>query len=126
RWTRKKPTAGASTPMTTPAPKASRMNSWLSMGVGGVVPALGQVGRCAVEGDPAADEEQPLGDVLDRAELVRDVQDRDAELPMQTCEQRRERVLRIRVHARRRFVEDQEARLGRDRLGDERPLLLSA
>src|SRR6185436_5566951 len=70
RWTRKKPTAGASTPTTAPAPNASRMNSWSSMKVGGVVPEVGQVGGAAVKGDPAPDEQQPLGDVLDRTELV--------------------------------------------------------
>ena len=112
--------------MTAPAPNASRMNSWSSMGVGGVVPALGQVGRAAVEGDAAADEQQPLGDVLDRAELVRDVEDGDAQLPVQPREQRRERILRVGVDAGGRLVEDQQPRLCGDRLSDEGALLLAA
>ena len=40
----------------------------------------GQLGRRAVEDDAAADEHEPLDDVLDGPELVRDVEDRDAEL----------------------------------------------
>ena len=89
------------------------MNSWLSMGVGGVVPALGQIGRAAVELDPAADEQQPLGDVLDRAELVRDVEDRSRRSSrVEPGEQSGERVLRVGVDAGGRLVEDQEPRLG--------------
>src|SRR4051794_33730524 len=126
RWTRKKPTAGASTPTTAPAPKASLMNSWSSMRVGGVVPALGQVVRVAVELDPAPDEEQPLRDVLDRAELVRDVEDGDVELAVQSGEQCGERLLRVGVDTGRRLVEDQQPRLRGDRLRDEGALLLPA
>src|SRR5436309_11680612 len=87
RWTRKNPTAGASNPTTMPAPNASRMNSRSSMDVRGVVPDTGQVRRRPVEDDLAADEHDPLDEVLDRAELVRDVQDRHLELAPEALEQ---------------------------------------
>ena len=77
RWTRKKPTAGASRPTIAPAANASRMNSRSSMGVGGVVPDAREVLRRAVEDDAAADEHEPLDEALDRSELVRDVEDGD-------------------------------------------------
>src|SRR5215211_6913302 len=83
RWTRKKPTAGASTPTTAPAAKASRMNSDSNMDVRGVVPQPRQRGRRSVEDDAAADEDEPLDVALYRAELVRDVQDGNRQLPME-------------------------------------------
>ena len=64
--------------------------------------------------------------MLDRAELVRDVEDGDAELAVEAREQRGERLLGVGVDAGGRLVEDQQPRLGRDRLGDEGPLLLAA
>src|SRR5919204_3804350 len=99
RWTRKKPTAGARSPTTMPAPNASRMNSRSSMDVGGVVPDTGQVSWGPVEDDLLAHEHDPLDEVLDGAELVRDVQDRHAELAVQPLEQRSERLLRLDVDA---------------------------
>ena len=68
------------------------MNSRSSIGavhVGRVVPERGELGGRAVEDDPAADEDEPRDDVLDGAELVRDVEDRDAELGAQLGEQQR-------------------------------------
>ena len=56
------------------------MNSLSSMDVRRVVPDAGEVVRRAVEDDRPPDEHEPLDEVLDRAELVRDVDDRDAEL----------------------------------------------
>src|SRR5262245_17172229 len=112
RWTRKNPTAGARTPTTAPAPKARRMNSCSSMRVRGVVPQLGQVAGAAVERDPAADEQQALRDVLDRAELVRDVEDGDLQLVVERGEQGGKRLLRVGVDSGRRLVEDQQARPG--------------
>ena len=91
------------------------------------MPALGEIGRAAVEDDPAADEQEPLDDVLDRAELVRDV--RGSSRRSSRCssgEQRGERLLGVHVDAGRRLVEDQEPRLGGERLGDEGTLLLAA
>src|SRR5262245_51934593 len=87
RWTRKKPTAGASTPITAPAAKASRMNSNSNMHVRGVVPDAGQPARCAVEDDPPVDEHQPLDVALHGAELVRDVEDRHRQLLVQRSEE---------------------------------------
>src|SRR3954453_2689825 len=92
RSTRKNPTAGARSPTTAPVASASRMNSRSSMVtvivvVGRVVPHAGEPTRRAVVDDPAADEHDPVDDVLDRAELVRDVEDRDAELPPQRLEE---------------------------------------
>ena len=75
---------------------------------------------------PPAHEQQPLGHVLDCAELVRDVEDRHAKLAVEPDEQGGQRLLRVCVDAGGRLVEDQEARLGRDRLGDEGALLLAA
>src|SRR4051794_20774207 len=116
RCTRKKPTTGASTPTIAPAANASRMNSRSSMGVGGVVPDAGQARRRPVEDDRLAHEHEPLDEVLDRAELVRDVEDRHTELVVEAVEQRRERLLRLDVDAGRRLVEHEQARLRRERL----------
>src|SRR6476619_6747383 len=86
RSTRKNPTAGASSPTTAPVASARRMNSRSSMVmavivlVGRVVPDAGKPARRAVVNDPTADEHDSVDDVLDRPELVRDVEDRDAEV----------------------------------------------
>src|SRR3954454_23418959 len=77
RWTRKKPTDGASTPTIAPAANASRMNSRSSMRVRRVVPDARQVRRRPVEDDPLAHEHEAFDEALDRPELVRDVEDRD-------------------------------------------------
>src|SRR5690242_21405799 len=119
RWTRKNPTVGASTPTIAPTPNASRMNSRSSMLVRRVVPDARKVVRRAVEDNRAADEDEPLDEPLDGSELVGDVQDGDAELAVQLREKRRQRLLGLRVDAGGRLVEDEEAGLGRERLGDE-------
>src|SRR5215211_3715218 len=80
RCTRKKPTAGARRPTIAPAANARRMNSLPSMRVRRVVPNGRQLRRAAVEDDGAAHEHHALDVALDRPELVRDVDDRDAEL----------------------------------------------
>jgi putative DNA primase/helicase len=67
------------------------------MCVRGVVPERGQGFRGPVEHNPLSNKHQPLHDLLDRAELVRDVQNRDAELAVQPLEQLRERFLRRHV-----------------------------
>src|SRR6187200_3395062 len=79
RWTRKNPTAGASTPTTAPVANAIRMKSASRMNMGRVVPVGRELGGRAVEDDPATDEDHALDEALDRPELVRDVEDRDAE-----------------------------------------------
>ena len=91
--------------------------------MGRVVPHAGEPARRAVVDDPAADEHDPVDDVLDRAELVRDVEDRDAEVRAQRLEQEPERLLRGGVDTRRRLVEREQRRLGGERLRDQRPLL---
>ena len=53
------------------------------MGVRGVVPQGRELRRASVEDDPAADEDEPRDDVLHRAELVGDVEDRHPELVAQ-------------------------------------------
>src|ERR671931_171965 len=120
RWTRKKPTTGASSPTIAPAAKASRMN------LRGVVPHAGQGRRRPVEDDSLADEHQPFDDLLDRAELVRDVEDGDTELAVEVCEQLRERFLRLHVDTGGGFVQREQLRAGDDRLRDESTLLLAA
>src|ERR671937_2358828 len=126
RWTRKKPTAGARSSTTMPAPNASRMNSRSSMCVRGVMPEIWEFGGRSVEDDLAAHEHDPLNESLDRAELVGDVQDGDVEVAVELLEQRGERLLRLDIDPSRRLVEDEELRIGRQRLRDERALLLSA
>src|SRR5262245_52176190 len=103
RSTRKNPTAGARTPTTAPVASARRMNSRSSMlvtelvDVGRVVPDTGESRRWAVVDDAAADEDDPVDDVLDRAELVRDVEDRDPEALAELLEEEPERLLRCGV-----------------------------
>src|SRR5215211_9534831 len=126
RWTRKNPTAGASTPTTAPAANARRMKSASKMDMRGVVPGAGERRGCAVEDDRAADEHEPLDEALDGAELVRHEQDRHAKVAVQVLEQLREGLLSVDVHSRCGFVQHDQVRAGRKRLRDERTLLLPA
>src|SRR5215468_7793719 len=126
RWTRKKPTAGARTPTTAPAPKARRMNSLWNMDVSGVVPEPGKLVGRAVEDDRPTDEDEALDVVLDGSELVRHVDDRHSELAVQVGEETCDRLLGLRVNSGRRLVENEERRLRCERLRDERPLLHAA
>src|SRR5215218_5445544 len=126
RWTRKNPTAGASTPTTAPVANASRMKSASKMDMRRVVPRSREARRVAVEDDLAAHEHEPLDEALDGAELVRDEQDRHREVAVELCEQFRERLLRVDVDACGRLVEHEQVRLGGERLGDQRTLLLAA
>ena len=61
--------------------------------------------------------------MLDRPELVRDVEDRDAELGPELAEERGERLLRLDVDAGGRLVECEQRGLRGERARDERPLL---
>src|SRR5262245_19874323 len=126
RWTRKKPTAGARTPITAPTAKARRMNSESSMDVRGVVPDARELGRRPVEDDRAAYEHEALDVVLDRAELVRDVEDSDPEVGVEPRQELAERLLALRVDAGRRLVEREQPWFARERLRDQRALLLAA
>jgi hypothetical protein len=96
------------------------------MGVRGVVPHARQVTGRPVEHDSPAHEQQPLDVALDRAELVGDVEDRDAQLAVEAVEKLRECLLGLDVDARRGLVEDEYRGFGGKRLRDEGPLLLSA
>ena len=96
------------------------------MDVRRVVPGSGQLAGRAVEEDSAADEHEPLDEALDGAELMGDVEDGHAQLLVEPREQVRERLLRAGVDTSRRLVEDEQRRLARKRLGDERALLLAA
>ena len=58
-----------------------------------VVPESRQLFRRAVEDDALAHEHDPLHHVLDGAELMRDVEGRDAELVAQPLQQLAERLL---------------------------------
>src|SRR4029079_6002199 len=111
RWTRKNPTAGASTPTTAPVAKAIRMKSASRMNMGRVVPVGGKLRGRAVVDDPAADEDDALDEARDPTELLRDVEDGDAERRMQFAEERAESLLRVDVHPGGRLVEDEELRL---------------
>ena len=64
--------------------------------------------------------------MLDGSELVRDVQDGHAELPVQPGEQGCEGLLRRDVDSGRGLVEDEQLRVAGERLGHERALLLAS
>src|SRR6187200_1711341 len=125
RWTRKNPTAGASTPTTAPVANAIRMKSASRMDMRRVVPVGRELGGRAVEDDPAADEDDTLDEPFHRAELVRDVENRDAESLVQPAEKRAESLLRVDVDTGGRLVENEELRLAGERLRDEGALLLA-
>src|SRR2546422_10504954 len=126
RWTRKKPTAGASTPTIAPDANASRMKSASRMDMGRVVPGGREGARLSVEDNLAANEDEALDETLDGAELVRDEEDRHAELAVKLVEQGGEGLLRADVDACSWLVEDEELGLSGERLGDEGALLLTA
>ena len=79
--------------------------------------------RPTVEHDRPTHEDEALDVVLDGAELVRDVDDRDAELTVERRQQLGERLLRLGVDAGGRLVEHEQRRLAGQRLRDERALL---
>ena len=91
------------------------------------MPGAGERARRPVEDDPAAHEHEPLDDVLDRAELVRDVE--RSSRHARACRRASSAASAscgVGVDARGRLVEDEERRLAGERLRDERPLLLAA
>ncbi len=96
------------------------------MGVRRVVPASRERARRAVEDDRSSHEHKALDEVLHDAELVGDVQNRHAELPVEAGEQVSERFLPLGIDAGRRLVEDEQVGLAGERLRHEGPLLLAA
>jgi hypothetical protein len=96
------------------------------MDMGWVVQAGRKLDGAAVEDDPAADENHALNEPLDGAELVRDVDDRHAELLVELAQKGRERLLGIDVDPGRRLVENEKVRLACERLRDVGALLLSS
>ena len=90
------------------------------------MPATGEISRPAVEHDASADKDEALDDGLDGAELVRDIEDRDAELLVELRKEPGKRFLGVDVHPGRGLVEHQERRLACERLRDEGSLLLPA
>src|SRR4051794_25604522 len=124
RWTRKKPTAGASRPTTTPATSASRMNSRSRMCMGWVVPGCRELGGRSVELDAATHHDQAVGVRLNRAELMGDEEHRHAEVAAQLFDQLGQSGLRVGVNPGGGLVEDEQLRRTRERLGDEGPLAL--
>ena len=72
------------------------------------MPHAWEIAGRPVEDDRAAHEHEAANDVLDGAELVRDVQDRDTEIAPQLVEEDAERSLRLGVDTRRRLVEGKE------------------
>ena len=75
--------------------------------MGWVVPVGGELGRRAIEDDSAADENDALDKPFHRAELVRDVEDRDAESLVQPAEKRAESLLGVDVDTGGRLVENE-------------------
>jgi hypothetical protein len=96
------------------------------MDVRGVVPDARKLGRRSVEDDRPAHEHQALDVALDRAELVRDVENRHAEVGMEPCEELAERLLALRIDPGSRLVEREQPGTARERLRYQRPLLLAA
>jgi hypothetical protein len=96
------------------------------MDMGWVVPEAREGGGGTVEDDAAADEHESLHEPLDGAELVRDVEDRGAELDVKLLEQLGEGLLRFHVDTGGRLVEDDEVRLPRQGLRDVGALALPA
>ena len=94
--------------------------------MGWVVPVGRELGGRSVEDDPAPHEHDPLDEAFDGTELVRDVEDGDPERLVQLAEEGAEGLLCVDVDAGCRLVEDEELRLARERLCDERALLLPA
>src|SRR5260370_22740872 len=67
-----------------------------------------------------------VGDVLDHAHLVRDQDDRHAQRAVDLAQQRKDRLRRLRIERRRRFVAQQHARPARKGARDPDALRLTA
>ena len=103
-----------------------RMKSASRMDMGRVVPVGGSSRAGRRRRSPRRTSTSRSTKPLDRAELVRDVEDRDAEGLGATPRAGAERFLGVDVYAGCRLVEDEEFRLAGERLRDEGALLLAA
>ena len=84
-----------------------------------------QIARLPVEQHASPQHHDAIEILGHRAELVRHEQHGGAVLTQQVHERVSEKLLRLRVHAGDRLVEDEELGLGGQRLGDQDALLLS-
>src|SRR5215813_6296727 len=141
RGTRKTPMAGQITAVIAPAANARCMKEYSrNSGISALVFVSDDADRRAVERgqrrvaqeivgapveDEAAIEAGELGHFLrDDADVVAHQDERHVALAIQVVQQGVEARLRLRIHAARRLVQDQEFRLGDERPGDEHALLL--
>ena len=69
------------------------------------MPHAGELRRWAVEDDSLAHQHESFDEALHGTELVRDLEDRHAEVLVQPVEQRAERILRLDVDAGRGLVQ---------------------
>ena len=86
---------------------------------------LHRLGRTRRDGDAVVEHGDVLADVHHQAHVVLDEQDRHAEALAQRLDQPAHRLLLGRVHACHRLVEQQQARLGRQRARDLEPALIA-
>jgi len=87
-------------------------------------PGIGELGRSAVEEDPALEHDDAIEVAGHRAELVGDEQNRGTVLVDEVHERVAKEPLRLGVDTRDRLVEHEELRLAGEGLGDQRPLTL--
>ena len=83
-------------------------------------------GRRRLDDVPGIHDADPVGDLREQAEIVRDVEHGGAEPRAEIDEERDDLLLRGDVEARRRLVEDDEVGIAGRRHGDADALLLAA
>ena len=94
-----------------------------------IVALVAQLARIAFGDDAllaAVEHDHAVGDREDARQLVRDDDERDAEVARESPDQRVELGGRDRIEARRRLVEEQDHRIERHRARDRRALLHAA
>ena len=111
-------------------PRGARLRAWdrdeKSLRVG--VPRVAEDGahRPALDDAPAVHDRDLRREVGDDAQVVRDVDERQAESPPEAVDDLEDACLRGHVESRRRLVEDDEIRLADDGHGNADALLLPA
>ncbi len=83
-------------------------------------------GLAGLDDAAVLDDRDIVADLLDHRDLMRDQQDRDAELAVNALQELKDRARRLGIERRGRLVAEQDARLGRKRPGDSDALLLPA